>query len=189
MNQFALLVGLGNPGPRYFKTRHNAGFWFVDEVADQHGAKFIWQERFGSWEANFYHRNEAVHLLKPAQYMNRSGGPVAEVCRYYRISPERLLVAHDELDFEPGVVRLKKDGGHGGHNGLRSVIEHLGSNQFCRLRIGIGRPKQGSVVDYVLGQPTEEEQAKIRAAIARAVTLLPQLLDQGVEKTMNLLHR
>ncbi len=184
-----MLVGLGNPGQKYLKTRHNAGFWFIDQVAGQYGAEFAWQERFGAWEAKFYHRGEGVYLLKPGQYMNRSGAPVAAVCRYYRMLPEHLLVAHDELGFEPGVVRLKQDGGHGGHKGLRSIIEHLGSNRFYRLRIGIGRPRQGSVVDYVLGQPSEEELAKIWAAIERAVALLPQLLEEGAEKTMNLLHR
>lgn len=189
MNRLALLVGLGNPGPQYLKTRHNAGFWFVDEVASRNGAQFAWQARFGGWEAVFHHQGEGVHLLKPGQYMNRSGGPVAAVCRYYQIAPERLLVAHDELNFAPGVVRLKKDGGHGGHNGLRSIIEYLGSNQFFRLRIGIGRPKHGSVVDYVLGRPTEEEQAEIGSAIDQAATLLPQLLEWGVERVMNLLHK
>lgn len=188
MNHFALLVGLGNPGPQYLKTRHNAGFWFIDEVASRYGVEFIWQERFGGWGAKFHHQGEVVHLLKPAQYMNHSGRSVAAICRYYQIPPERLLVAHDELDFNPGVVRLKKGGGHGGHNGLRSIIEHLGSNLFYRLRIGIGRPKQGPVVDYVLGRPTEEEKAKILAAIKRAVVCLPQLLEWGAEKTMNLLH-
>lgn len=189
MNCFALLVGLGNPGPGYARTRHNAGFWFVDALASQYGVELVWQERFGGWEAKFHHQGEAVYLFKPARYMNLSGVPVAAVCRYYRISAERLLVAHDELDFEVGVVRLKKNGGHGGHNGLRSIIEHLGSNQFWRLRIGIGRPPQGSVADYVLSQPTEDERAKIRAAIDRAVKLLPQLLEHGAEKTMNFLHR
>lgn len=189
MNHFALLVGLGNPGLQYLKTRHNAGFWFVDQVANWYGVEFTWQERFGGWEAKFYRQGEVVYLLKPAQYMNRSGGPVAAACRYYRVLPERLLVAHDELDFEPGVVRLKKDGSHGGHNGVRNIIEHLRSSQFWRLRIGIGRPKQGSVVDYVLGRPTEEEQAKILAAIDRVVLYLPELLERGAERAMNFLHK
>ncbi|XSG85511.1 MAG: aminoacyl-tRNA hydrolase [Methylohalobius sp. ZOD2] len=188
MNCLSLLVGLGNPDSRYLQTRHNAGFWFLDEVARRCEVGFVWQPRFGGWVAKFHCRGEVVHLLKPGQYMNRSGGPVAAYCRYYQISPERILVAHDELDFAPGKVRLKWGGGHGGHNGLRDIVENLKSKQFYRLRIGIGRPARGSVVDYVLGRPGEDEEAEIRARLARAADCLPKFMEEGPEKAMNLLH-
>jgi len=184
----ALIVGLGNPGEQYEKTRHNAGFWFVDAVACHQGVVLRWESRFGGWLGRFTHRNRAVRLFKPGQFMNRSGAPVAAVCRYFRLEPEQMLVAHDDLDFDPGVVRLKVDGGHGGHNGLRSVMEHLGSKRFLRLRIGIGRPARGSVIDHVLGRPPVEDVQAIDGAIARAVACLPVLLEEGVEKAMNLLH-
>ncbi|HEB77246.1 MAG TPA: aminoacyl-tRNA hydrolase [Methylothermaceae bacterium] len=182
------MVGLGNPGQQYERTRHNAGFWFVDAVARDRGVELRWENRFGGWLGQFDHRQTVVRLFKPGQFMNRSGAPVAAVCRYFRLEPEQMMVAHDDLDFEPGVVRLKVDGGHGGHNGLRSIIDHLGSRRFLRLRIGIGRPKHGSVVDYVLGRPTTGERQAIDDAIARAVGCLPVLLEAGVEKAMNLLH-
>ena len=188
MKSVALIVGLGNPGERYERTRHNAGFWFVDAVARQQGVVLRWEARFGGWLGQFTHRNGAVRLFKPGQFMNRSGAPVAAVCRYFRLEPERMLVAHDDLDFEPGVVRLKIDGGHGGHNGLRSIMEHLGSRRFLRLRIGIGRPARGSVIDHVLGRPSAEDVRAIDGAIARAVACLPVLLEEGAEKAMNLLH-
>ncbi len=188
MISVALVVGLGNPGREYERTRHNAGFWFVDEVARREGVTLRWEDRFGGWLGQFFHHGEAVRLFKPGQFMNRSGGPTAAVCRYFGIEVPRLLVAHDELDFPPGEVRLKVGGGHGGHNGLRSLIQHLGSRDFLRLRIGIGRPRHGSVTDYVLGRPSKAERDAIEAAISRAVDCLPQLLGEGVEKAMNRLH-
>ncbi len=120
--------------------------------------------------------------------MNLSGGPVSAVCRYFHIDPRKMLIAHDDLDFEPGVVRLKVGGGHGGHNGVRSIIDHLGSREFCRLRIGIGRPVRGSVTDYVLGAPDSGDLEKIRGAIFMAVECLPIMLEEGVEKAMTHLH-
>ncbi|WP_422880202.1 aminoacyl-tRNA hydrolase [Methylomarinovum caldicuralii] len=183
-----LIAGLGNPGRQYERTRHNAGFWFVDEVARREGVDLRWEARFGGWLGQFFHHSEAVRLFKPGQFMNRSGGPVTAVCRYFGIEAPQLLVAHDELDFPAGEVRLKVDGGHGGHNGLRSIVQHLGRRDFVRLRIGIGRPRHGSVTDYVLGRPSNEERAAITAAIARAADCLPLLLDEGVEKAMNRLH-
>ncbi len=188
MKPIALIVGLGNPGKEYERTRHNVGFWFVDAVARQQGVVLRWESRFGGWLGQFSHRNGTVRLFKPGQFMNRSGVPVAAVCRYFRLEPEQILVAHDDLDFAPGVVRLKVDGGHGGHNGLRSIMECLGSRRFLRLRIGIGRPARGSVVDYVLGRPSPEEARAIDEAIARAEACLPVLLEEGIEKAMNLLH-
>ncbi len=120
--------------------------------------------------------------------MNLSGGPVTAVCRYFHIEPQKMLVAHDDLDFDPGVIRLKVGGGHGGHNGLRSIIEQLGTKEFCRLRIGIGRPNRGSVTDYVLGVPEAGDDRNMRAAISRAADCLPQLVEQGIAKAMTLLH-
>ncbi len=188
MKPVALVVGLGNPGEEYERTRHNAGFWFVDAVAHREGVELRWESRFGGWVGQFTHRGRTVRLFKPGRFMNRSGAPVAAMIRYFRLEPEQMLVAHDELDFEPGVVRLKIDGGHGGHNGLRSIMQHLGTKRFLRLRIGIGRPVRGSVVDYVLGRPSAEELRAMDEAIGRAVDCLPVLLEEGVEKAMNLLH-
>ena len=189
MNYLTLLVGLGNPGPEYSKTRHNAGFWFLDKVACYYGASFTWQERFGGWVAKLHHRGEVCHLLKPGLFMNRSGGPVASYCRFYKIPPPHVLVAHDELDFAPGIVKLKKNGGHGGHNGLRSIIDRLGDRSFIRLRIGIGRPTRGDVSSYVLSKPSPEEEKEILCGIERAVECLPVLMEEGVDKAMNLLHQ
>ncbi len=183
-----MLVGLGNPGQRYERTRHNAGFWFVDELCGRFDVGLTWNEKFAGWIGRFDWRGDAIRLFKPGKFMNLSGGPVSSVCRYYRIDPRDMLVAHDELDFLPGVIRLKVGGGHGGHNGLRSIIDHLGSKDFLRLRIGIGRPAHGSVTDYVLGMPGSEDMHSIREAIGRAADALPALLDQGVEAAMACLH-
>lgn len=180
----ALLVGLGNPGERYAGTRHNAGFWFIDEVAGRLGVSLAWNGRFAGWAGQCQYQGEVLRLFKPGQFMNRSGGPVAAICRYYQIAPEEMLVAHDELSFEPGVVRLKVGGGHGGHNGLRSIIEQLGGRAFVRLRIGIGRPERGSVSDYVLGKPDSVELEKIRGAIGKAADWLPVMIDQGIDRAM-----
>lgn len=188
MSRLSLLVGLGNPGQRYARTRHNAGFWFIDELCDRFGVGMSWNEKFAGWVGQFSWRGESIRLFKPGKFMNLSGGPVSSVCRYYRVAPKEMLVAHDELDFGPGMVRLKVGGGHGGHNGLRSIIEYLGAREFLRLRIGIGRPLHGSVTDYVLGMPGGEELDAIRDAIVKAADALPVLLDDGVEKTMTCLH-
>ena len=188
MPGIALIAGLGNPGPRYDQTRHNAGFWFVDALAAQQGCRLRQESRFQAMLGRCASLGE-VRLMQPLGYMNRSGQPVAAVLRYFGLAPESLLVAHDDLDLEPGVVRLKRGGGHGGHNGLKDIIAHLGSRDFLRLRIGIGHPgERDRVVDYVLGRPGRDERAAIDTAIRRALDVMPLVVEGRVEAAMNELH-
>ena len=183
-----LIVGLGNPGPAYARTRHNAGFELVDELAGAAGASFARAARHRGELARARIADQELWLLKPLTFMNLSGGPVTSVAGYYRIPAGEILVAHDELDFAPGVVRLKQGGGAGGHNGLRDVIAHVGE-EFWRLRIGIGHPADRSaVLDYVLGRPPAEEAAQIRSAVHAAAEVVPVLLCEGPQKAMNRLH-
>jgi PTH1 family peptidyl-tRNA hydrolase len=187
--RFKLIVGLGNPGPRYEPTRHNAGFWFLDEIAERDRLRFSADQRAQGMLAILEWEGDKVFLLKPMQYMNRSGGPVAAVARFYKIEPKNVLVAHDELDFEPGVARLKIGGGHGGHNGLRDIMSSLGVGDFARLRLGIGHPGvRDEVVNYVLDRPSRADAERIGLAIGRAADLLPDLLAGKLEQAMNRLH-
>jgi len=182
-----LIVGLGNPGPEHERTRHNAGFWFVDAIAD--GASFKAESKFHGQVARAHLDGGDVWLLKPDTYMNRSGQAVAALARFYKIPAEKILVAHDELDLEPGVVRLKQGGGHGGHNGLRDIVSHLGANGFVRLRIGIGHPGSArEVVDYVLSRPSVADREAIESAIDQARAVLPLALAGELPRAMNQLH-
>lgn len=184
-----LLVGLGNPGPRYEHTRHNAGYWLADAVAGRHGASFRADSRFFGEVCRVQVGPRECWLLKPATYMNRSGQSVSAFCRYYRIAPQEILVAHDELDLEPGVIRLKRGGGHAGHNGLRDLLKALDGGDFLRLRVGIGHPgHKDRVVEYVLDTASREDEAAIRDALDRVVELLPDLLDGRHQQVMNRLH-
>ncbi|MBC9073525.1 aminoacyl-tRNA hydrolase [Thauera sp. CAU 1555] len=163
-----LIVGLGNPGSQYTETRHNAGFWFCERLADQLGARFSHESRFHGLVANA--REAGVWLLMPQTYMNRSGQAVGALARFYRIQPAEILVVHDELDIPPGQLRLKFGGGLGGHNGLKDTSAHLGTNDYWRLRIGIGHPgDRNEVVNYVLKPARREEQVSIDEAIDRAL--------------------
>ncbi len=183
------IVGLGNPGPKYAETRHNAGFWFLDEIARRHGLSFRSESKFSGELARLELSGRQCWLLKPTTFMNRSGRSVGALVRFYKIAPEHLLVAHDELDLPAGTVRLKRGGGHGGHNGLRDTIAALGSRDFHRLRIGIGHPgHRDQVVDYVLSRPRAEEEALIRQAIDRAADQLQAILEGQFQQVMNLLH-
>lgn len=187
--QIALIVGLGNPGTEYEATRHNAGFWFVDELAASAGASWSSDSKFSGDVAKASLHGETVWLLKPMTYMNRSGQAIAALARYYKIAPEAILVAHDELDFEPGVVKLKQGGGHAGHNGLRDTIAHLGTKEFLRLRIGIGHPGNArDVSDYVLSRPSQTDRSAIEDAIWQATKVMPDLLQGDIAKAMRALH-
>ena len=182
-----LLVGLGNPTSQYEKTRHNAGFWFLDQLAERSRAGFRTETRFQGMVAKDEARS--LLLLKPMTYMNRSGQSVGALRTYYRLEVHEILVAHDDLDLAPGVVRLKRGGGHGGHNGLRDLIGHLGSPDFFRLRIGIGHPgRKEEVANYVLGPPSRSESEAIREALEFAITGLDELLVSGPERAMTLLN-
>ena len=183
-----LLVGLGNPGPEHAATRHNAGFWFVDDVAARHEARLKPERRYDADAGRVTVAGVPLWLLKPMGYMNRSGQSVRAFCDYLQVPTEQVLVVHDELDLPPGVARLKFGGGAGGHNGLKDVIAHLGED-FWRLRIGIGHPgHRDEVISWVLERPTQVEERLMREAIELAVAEFPRLLTEGAEKMMNRLH-
>jgi PTH1 family peptidyl-tRNA hydrolase len=173
-NLIRAVVGLGNPGAEYERTRHNAGFWFVDRLAAR--GSFRVESKFQGELAKLRIGGQDLLLLKPATFMNRSGQAAQALATFYKIAPEQILVAHDELDLPPGTARLKRGGGHGGHNGLRSLHQHLGEN-YARLRIGIGHPgHKDQVLDYVLGRPGATDLAAIEDALARAQAALDTLL-------------
>lgn len=182
------IVGLGNPGSEHQLTRHNAGFWFVDALAARLGVQFRGHARYQGEVCKLQLAGTELTLLKPQTYMNRSGLAVRALSDYMKIAPEQMLVVHDELDLPPGVARLKLGGGHGGHNGLRDVITHIGPN-FWRLRLGVGHPGDKSqVIDYVLRRAPLAEEDKILDAIADGTDALQVFLEQGAEKAMHGLH-
>ena len=184
-----LLVGLGNPGSRYERTRHNAGFWFLDEAARHLGVDFREESRFHGSVARYERGSESLLLLKPATFMNRSGQSVVALASYFRMAPQEILVAHDELDLAPGDVRLKKGGGHGGHNGLRDILAHLGSQDFYRLRFGIGHPGDRlEVANFVLDAPSVADRALLMDAVDRAMVELPRLMNDSMAQAMNHLN-
>jgi PTH1 family peptidyl-tRNA hydrolase len=183
-----IVVGLGNPGPEHLVTRHNAGFWFVDLLARTYGAEFRDYRKFSGETARITIDGRELILLKPTTYMNRSGLSIRQLSEFYKIPAEEILVAHDELDLPVGSLRLKFAGGHGGHNGLRDTIAHIGEN-FWRLRIGIGHPgNKAEVIDYVLTRAPQGEESVILDAVQAAADSLPLLLEHGAERAMNKLH-
>ncbi|WP_006786708.1 aminoacyl-tRNA hydrolase [Thiorhodospira sibirica] len=183
-----LIAGLGNPGNQYHDTRHNAGFWLVDQLAHQHGGMFRPEHKFAGEACRINIAGQPCWLLKPQTFMNRSGQSLKLLASFYRIPTEAILVVHDELDLPPGTVRLKRGGGHGGHNGLRDISHHLGQH-FARLRIGIGHPgERAKVVSYVLERPSHVEAKAIDEAIAHTLPLIPQMITGQFDKAMNTLH-
>jgi PTH1 family peptidyl-tRNA hydrolase len=184
-----LIVGLGNPGREYARTRHNAGWRFIDELADNYRGSWKPDARKHAELAHIRLEDSDIWLLKPTAFMNNSGGPIAAVASFYRIAPPEILVVQDEIDLPPGVARLKQGGGHGGHNGLRDVIAHIGPD-FWRLRLGVGHPgAKELVIGSVLDRPTASEQQAIEAAMSRSLAVLPELLRSGAQKAMHTLHR
>lgn len=184
-----LLVGLGNPGPQYEATRHNAGFWFVDGVARELGVSLQPERGFHGLVGRANVQGRPVWLLQPQTYMNASGQAVAALARFYKIEPAQILVAHDELDIEPGQAKLKLGGGHAGHNGLRDIHAQLGTDAYWRLRIGIGHPGlKSEVADWVLKKPAPAQREAIEACIARCLQALPQLLAGQMEQAMMRIH-
>ena len=180
-----LIVGLCNPGSAYHKTRHNAGEWAVHAIANSHNSTFKAEKKFFGELAVA----GKTLLLIPNTFMNGSGQAVQAVANFYKLKPENILVAHDELDLPPGVIKLKANGGHGGHNGLRDIISRLGSKSFYRLRIGIGHPgHKDMVTNYVLGKPSNSDKMAILQAIDRAIDVIPNVLDGHFEKAMHQLH-
>jgi PTH1 family peptidyl-tRNA hydrolase len=189
-NPLRLLVGLGNPGSKYAATRHNAGYWFADAVASRFDAAFRDNSRFFGQLAELKVGGQSLRLLKPTTYMNESGRSVAAVVQFFRLPVEDLLIAHDEIDLPPGVVRLKRGGGHGGHNGLRNIIPALGSPDFVRIRIGVGHPGHKDLVtSYVLNRPRSEEHVLIERALTDALGALELIVRGDFSRAMNSLHR
>lgn len=184
-----LIVGLGNVGTEYTATRHNAGFWFVEELARRYGGQFRDEKKFHGQTCRISIDGHACRLLMPSTLMNRSGLSVASLAGYFQLNSENILVAHDELDLEPGSLKLKAGGGHAGHNGLRDIINALGSQQFMRLRIGVGHPgRREQVVNYVLSNPSRDERQLIDEAIARAADEMKLIVAGDWQKAMNRLH-
>lgn len=190
MTAVQLIVGLGNPGPEYDQTRHNAGALFVERLADLKGVGLSLDKKYFGLVGKFSHQGRDVRLLIPTTYMNRSGQAVAALANFFRIPADAILVAHDELDLPPGVARLKTGGGHGGHNGLRDIIAQLGNNNgFHRLRLGIGHPGHASLVSgYVLSRAPRSEQEKLDASIDFALGVLPDILAGEWNRAMQALH-
>ena len=185
-----LIVGLGNPGPEHLTTRHNAGFWFVDVLASRFSLGFRSEPKFHSEICRLTTAGQDCYLCKPVTYMNLSGQAVQAIVSYYKFSPEEILIVHDEIDLPAGVIRLKQDGGHGGHNGLRDIMEKLGTDNFNRLRIGVGHPgTSDEVVNHVLGRATAQDEEIIMQGIAAAMDLVPLILAGELQKAMNKLHR
>ena len=180
-----IIAGLGNPGPQYMHTKHNAGFLFLDRFASQMGIE-DWRERFHALVAEGWIGAEKVLLMKPMTYMNESGSAVGPMLDWYKLAPEDLLVVHDDMDLPPGMIRLRAQGSAGGHNGVKSIIAHIHSEKFCHVRIGIGRPlPQWSVIDHVLAPFQEEDVPKIREAIDALVPAVECAIRDGIEAAMS----
>lgn len=183
-----IIAGLGNPGSKYERTLHNAGFWFVDALARRFRGEFRLDKKFDAELCRIGIGRDEVWLAKPQSYMNDSGRPVRALLDYYRIAPGELLVAHDEIDLPPGTLRLKDGGGHGGHNGLRDIIRHCGAD-FLRLRIGVGHPgSKDLVTGYVLKPGSSETEAAIERNLDDAIAAMPVLLEDGLNAAMKALH-
>jgi peptidyl-tRNA hydrolase len=185
-----LIVCLGNPGPEYALTRHNAGYWFADVLAGKYALNFRRQAKFNSAICRLSLSGSDCILCKPQTSMNLSGDTLQAITSFYRITSGEILVVHDEIDLPPGVIRLKKGGGHGGHNGLRDIIEKLGNGDFNRLRIGVGHPgASNQVIDYVLRRPSADDETLIMQAIATVIDRITDIVAGEIQKVMNKLHR
>jgi PTH1 family peptidyl-tRNA hydrolase len=184
----SIIAGLGNPGAQYERTLHNAGFWFVDAVLRKFGGGLTLDRKFNAAVGRTTIDGHDLWLVKPQTYMNLSGQPIRSVLDYYRLDAAELLVVHDEIDLPPGTVRLKKGGGHGGHNGVRDIIRHCGPD-FLRLRLGVGHPgDKEQVTGHVLRRGGADVETDVERNIDEAVTVLPLLLDKGLEAAMKDLH-
>lgn len=190
MSQIKLIVGLANPGAKYEGTRHNAGEWLVNELAKMYNTSLKEEAKYFGKVAKINTAQGEVRLLVPTTFMNLSGKAVGALANFYRIKPEEILVAHDELDLPPGVAKIKQGGGHGGHNGLKDIIASLGnSNNFYRVRIGIGHPGHKDLVaGYVLGKPAPQDQEKINSAVDEASRCVEVLFKDGIMKATNRLN-
>jgi PTH1 family peptidyl-tRNA hydrolase len=184
-----LIVGLGNPGKDYQSHRHNVGFWFVEALAHLYSGSFKKETKFVGDVAQVAIAGVTLRLLKPNTYMNRSGQSIQSIAKFYQINPDEILVAHDDLDLNPSIARIKFAGGHGGHNGLRDTIKALGSSDFYRLRIGIGHPGDRSkVADFVLHVPNKSEVEPIQTALVESLNVIEQVVKGEIEQAMKTLH-
>lgn len=189
MKPIKLIVGLGNPGIKYAQTRHNVGFAFIDAMCDQYGFTLKESKKFHGLSEKVSINNRILWLLEPQTYMNHSGRAVASLANFYKILPEEILVIYDELDLPVGTAKIKRGGGHGGHNGLRDIIALTGSNDFYRLRLGIGHPGHKSkVVSWVLNRATQDEEISIDLAIKKSLNIIDDLIEGQLEKAMKELH-
>lgn len=188
-NNIQIIAGLGNPGAEYEKTRHNAGFWFIDQLVSKYNLTLKNESKFSAQLGRLNSASGNVWIIKPTTFMNRSGQSIAQLARFYKIQPEQILVVHDELDLSPGVVKLKQGGGHGGHNGLRDSISQLADKNFYRLRLGIGHPgSKEQVVGFVLGKTPSSEKILIASAIDKSIDAIELILQGEMQKAMNQLH-
>jgi len=184
-----LIAGLGNPGPQYEQTRHNVGFWWLDQLAEDLNATFSVENKFHGQLAQAHYSEHKLFLLKPLVFMNRSGQSVAALANFYKIPLTNILVIHDELDLPAGTARIKRGGGHGGHNGLRDIISRTGSKDFLRCRLGIAHPGDSrQVSDYVLSKPSQPDRQLIRNTIDDSLRVLPDVLSGDLDKAMQWLH-
>ena len=184
-----LLVGLGNPGPEYESTRHNAGFWWLDAVARDLKTALVMDKSYHGLVARTVVNGQTVWLLKPQTFMNLCGKSVAGLARFFKVQPQEILVAHDELDIVPGEAKLKLGGSHAGHNGLRDIHAQLGTDDYWRLRLGVGHPGvKSEVINWVLKKPSLDHRIAIEQSIARALTALPHLLAGDMDKATMLVH-
>ncbi|OGT34804.1 MAG: aminoacyl-tRNA hydrolase [Gammaproteobacteria bacterium RIFCSPHIGHO2_12_FULL_37_14] len=184
-----LIVGLANPGKEYAETRHNAGAWFVENIAKGSGTTLRLETKCHGLHGLAHFSNHICHLLIPSTFMNRSGQAVQACAHYHKIIPESILIVHDDIDLPVGSIKLKFDGGDGGHNGLKDIISHLNTKQFYRLRIGIGHPGNSKdVEEYVLNKPSKSDQQSIRQVLLQAEDILPLLFSGEISKAMQTLH-
>ena len=183
-----LIVGLGNPGNQYNRTRHNVGFWFLDELSSRYRGQFRVEKKFSGEACQVTLVNQSVWLLKPTTFMNRSGLAVRQLSHFYKIEPESILIVHDEIDLPSGTTRLKRGGGHGGHNGLRDIIAHLGKT-FLRLRLGVNHPSnRADVINYVLSNPSKHDEQLIHQDIDAAMDVIEWVIKGELEQAMQQLH-
>lgn len=187
--QIKLIVGLGNPGSEYALTRHNAGYWFVEKICEQYHGTLNLENKFKGCLGKVSIAGQPCLVFQPITYMNLSGQALQLISRFYKIPLANCLVVHDDLDLPAGAARLKFDGGHGGHNGLRDIFSQSGTKEFFRLRLGIGHPQiKSKVLDYVLQRPSKSDQALILNAIDASMDALPDMVQGNIEKAMNQLH-
>ncbi len=185
-----MIVGLGNPGPEYLMTRHNAGFWFVDALANKLSLSFSQDKKSQSELCRYQSGSTDCWICKPQTYMNDSGLSVQALCNYYKIPMDQVMVVHDEIDLPPGITRLKEGGGHGGHNGLRDIIQRTADKDFMRLRIGVGHPgSKDKVVPYVLGRASADEENKILDSFSLALEKSDQFFEDNLNKLMTELNK